>query len=373
MWRARCGRLPPTSLTYLVRREKKASTATVRRELIAMRSFTRAFVAAVALVTVTAGGTAASAAPPGPRPGATADLRVLDLGTLHGFCCSYANAINDRGDVVGLSAVADGENPPLHAFLWRHGRMSDLGTLGGDSSSATAVNDRGDIAGYSQLPNGSTHAVLWRDGHPLDLGTLGGDSLATGINDRGVVVGRTVDAAGALVGFRWYAGVMTPLVTADGTGVAANAVNNREQVAGVLQSQVLPPVRFQDGVATVLVDAFGEGAAINARGDVTGSFVQGPQQAFLYRAGVFTPVASPAGAEVTVATGINNRDDLVGFAIGAGGTLPYWWPDAGAPLLLPALNAGQGSAADVNNSRQIVGWSSVTPGGTEAHAVLWTR
>jgi probable HAF family extracellular repeat protein len=85
---------------------------------------------------------------------------VTDLGTLGG-ASSGANAINNRGQVVGgsLNATPDPTNPgstELRAFLWQDGVMSDLGTLGGpdayiDSNGnligATAINDHGQITG----------------------------------------------------------------------------------------------------------------------------------------------------------------------------------------------------------------------------------
>lgn len=83
--------------------------------------------------------------------------RVTDLGTLGGNYSS-ASAVNDRGDVVGESRTADGQ---IHAFLWRGGRMTDLGTLGGDRSSAAAVYNLGKIVGYSTTPDGTTRPVSW--------------------------------------------------------------------------------------------------------------------------------------------------------------------------------------------------------------------
>src|SRR5262245_45113186 len=50
---------------------------------------------------------------------------VTDLGTLGGKG-SVACGINSRGQVVGFSSIATGQ---LHAFLWSHGVMTDLGTL----------------------------------------------------------------------------------------------------------------------------------------------------------------------------------------------------------------------------------------------------
>ena len=77
--------------------------------------------------------------------------------------------------------------------------MTNLGTLpGGTYSIATGINDRGQVVGYSTLPNNNIyHAFLYSGGEMTDIGTLGGThSKANGINDSGQIVGYSTDSAG---------------------------------------------------------------------------------------------------------------------------------------------------------------------------------
>jgi probable HAF family extracellular repeat protein len=309
---------------------------------------------------------------------AGAGLRARDLGTLRGFCCSRAIAVNDRGDVVGDSAIAGGENPPVHAFLWRHGRMRDLGTLGGRSSFATGVNNRGDVVGYSEVAGGATHAFLWRDGRMRDIGDIPGatTSLAGGINDRGEVTGRVV-VGGRLLAFVWRAGVPTTLTGPAGEPASGFAINNRGAVAGSADTDGTQPfpVLWPAGAAAPaepLGSWPGEANAINRHGDVAGHFFLGSQQAFRWRRGVFTALPSPAGVQIAVGTGINDRADVVGFGLSEARQSALFWPRGGAPVTLRGLSAaGNDAAFDINNRGQIVGTSEPVPGLGD-HATVWS-
>ncbi len=53
-------------------------------------------------------------------------------------------------------------------------RLTDLGTLGGPTSSAFHVNAAGQVVGASTTRAGATHAFLYTDGAMKDLGTFGG-------------------------------------------------------------------------------------------------------------------------------------------------------------------------------------------------------
>jgi probable HAF family extracellular repeat protein len=110
--------------------------------------------------------------------------RLTDLGSFGGRTNAWDT---EKGVVVGGSAT--GIRKKSHAFSWRRRVMTDLGALGGKSSEAFGINKSGQIVGSASSPNG-THAFLYQNGQMSDLGTLGGPtSRAIAINDRGDIVG----------------------------------------------------------------------------------------------------------------------------------------------------------------------------------------
>ena len=72
-----------------------------------------------------------------------------------------------------------------HAFLWENGKMTDLGTLGGEESEAVAVNDRGQVIGWAETKKGDRHASSVAERQDDRPGHMGGVVL---INNLGQVV-----------------------------------------------------------------------------------------------------------------------------------------------------------------------------------------
>ncbi|MGA9856166.1 MAG: hypothetical protein WBR29_12930 [Gammaproteobacteria bacterium] len=143
-----------------------------------------------------------------------------------------ATAINQEGQVVGITGICDGAiggATAEHMVMWRNGKVvRELPTLGGAYwNTPMDINNRGNVVGFSDLPgDGPTggganfHAFYWsrkpfncsgtRITGTCDLGVLAGDfvSEALGVNDRGQVVGVSYPSGHAFI---WQNGVMTDL------------------------------------------------------------------------------------------------------------------------------------------------------------------
>lgn len=166
---------------------------------------------------------------------------------------SAATAINDSGQVVGISGIcqnAVGAFSATHAVLWENGQPTDLGNIGGHGWNTPAfINNHGQIVGFANasgdLVNGQLtikfHAFLWtRERGMRDLGTLPGDALSEslGVNESGQVVGVSYGAGFSHPrGFLWQNGVMTDLNTLVPAGSTltlqvAGDINDRGEITG---------------------------------------------------------------------------------------------------------------------------------------------
>jgi probable HAF family extracellular repeat protein len=162
-----------------------------------------------------------------------------------------ATAINDNGQIVGISGTCDtsvGAFSAKHALLWENGTVINLGNLGGQGwNTPMAINRRGDtIVGFSDLPGDVSggvltpnfHAFIWtkESGKMTDIGVLPGDTLseALDVNDQGQVVGVSIPSFHAFIyennKLRDLNALMpkgSPLLL-----IGANGINERGEITG---------------------------------------------------------------------------------------------------------------------------------------------
>ena len=135
--------------------------------------------------------------------------QIQDLPLIPGDTSGAATAINDNGQIVGISGICDqavGRHTARHAVLWENGGVTDLGNLGAQWwNTPTAINQRGDVVGFDGDPafveGDILHAFMWtREDGIRHLKPLQGrspkhvDSEAYGINEARQVVGISCDA-----------------------------------------------------------------------------------------------------------------------------------------------------------------------------------
>jgi probable HAF family extracellular repeat protein len=174
------------------------------------------------------------------------------LAPLTGDSTSAATAINDAGEVVGISGTCDvavGAFSARHAVLWVNGRPIRLPTLGGEGwNTPMAISNDGVIVGFADTPGDvaggvltpNFQAVLWTPGGIVNLHTLPGDQIAeaTGVNDFGRIVGTSFDANGNPRVFLWDRGRMydlNTLVQADAPLylLETGDINDRGEITGL--------------------------------------------------------------------------------------------------------------------------------------------
>jgi probable HAF family extracellular repeat protein len=180
----------------------------------------------------------------GPR-----DDQIRELPPLPGGdTVTAATAVNDRGQVVGISGVCDqavGRFSAIHSVLWEHGTPIEIGDLGGVAwNTPMAINQRGDVVGFANASaadggNLNPRAFLWIRGQGIrNLGAVPGDltSQATGINEWRQVVGQSCDVNDNCRGFLWQNGEMRDLQDLapgyDGVITTANDIDDFGRITG---------------------------------------------------------------------------------------------------------------------------------------------
>ena len=288
--------------------------------------------------------------------------QIIDLGTLGGYESS-AQAINNRGQVAGiaLNTILDPFearlDPPnlfccgvtqMHAFLWQHGPIQDLGTLGGPDSAGMFLNERGQVAGVSytsSTPNPGTGVptqdpFLWDNSRMIDLGTLGGTAgWPYGLNQRGQVTGQSRLADDVhFHAFLWERGVLKDLGTLGGDNSSARWINDAGEVVG--RAELHPGSTRRHG--------------------------------FLWKDGAMIDLGIPAGGTCGTAYAINSSEQIVGdWGICGGTNYGFLWENGGPivdlqTLVLPGSDVTISETNYINDAGEISGFGTDSNGDQRA-------
>jgi probable HAF family extracellular repeat protein len=215
------------------------------------RCVRRSIATAVATLAVAmAEAPAASSSPSSPFPGF-----LLDRGRYIPFEASDPSVqlgpsgINNRGEIVGEYIIASSKESIL--LRDRRGTITSFDVPGAQGTEATDINDRGQIVGtYSEdtpIVNNSARPrayVLDRFGRgKFTRIDFPGASLtvASGINNRGQVVGGYLDAEGRPHGFLWDKGRFTTIDVPGAPNTVAFGINDRGQIVGTYENPDAAP------------------------------------------------------------------------------------------------------------------------------------
>ncbi len=255
--------------------------------------------------------------------------------------------INDFGQVTGSSYLANGTtiggfSVPANTVI---SASSNLGSLGGTNSYAQAINDAGQIVGYSDnghvyrtVPNGVVTAST--DIYAL----LKGFAQASGINSSGEVVGTITGGVPVGGAFRTLPNGTITTSSLIG-GVTGYGINDSGQVVGTNLAGHAYRTAPEGSVASSTdLGSFGGGGsvgfAINSSGQTVGyaANASGLAQAFRTTAtGVIDQasmlVAAPGVAvEKSEAFSINDAGQTVGYYDTATSEVPCSWLDANGTM-----------------------------------------
>jgi len=214
-------------------------------------------------------------------------------------------------------------------------QFTTIDVPGADSTYANGINDAGDIVGDFNDGSGTPHGYLKQGSSftTIDVpGAVSNYASANGINNADDIVGSFSDTHG-------YLKQGSSFTTIDVPGASytyANGIND----AGNIVGSYLPGLTFRcasqgsaqsfliQGSSFINIDVPGANCTyangINNAGDVVGSFRGNPYSpidGYLEQGGSFTTIDDPRGVYYTSAEGINNAGDIVGYFYDGSGTL----------------------------------------------------
>jgi len=309
--------------------------------------------------------------------------------------------------------------PEYDAVLWRPGhRIQNLGTFGGNVSTAVSVNNLGQVVGGATNKTADPYAAglgpcwsvncwpaatqwrayLWQHGVKTDLGTLGtgNDAVAGLVNALGQVAGvsYTNTTANQTSGiptqdpFFWEQGKpMVDTGTLGGTLGYPNWLNNKGQLVGqsnLAGDNIYHPFLWQKGrkmrdLGTLGGDS-GTATWINDAGEIVGGTWTKANRAFhavLWRNGKAHDLGVLTGYKHSLAYSINSKGQIVGCLtndLTNGCSRGFLWENGTMFDLNKLISAGSGLTLsmplNINDRGEIATWA--VKQAFYVHAVLLT-
>ncbi len=310
---------------------------------------------------------------------------ITDLGVLGGGRQSFALGLNNAGVVVGHSST-EGDSDS-HAFRWTPaqpngtvGAMIDLGVpTNASGSHAAAINSSGDYVGQASAQND-----IYAFKNMQRLPGLGVYTNAHDINASGAIVGfAELSQPGPARAVRWPGPVdLHPDVSMGGSTSVASSINDAGVIAGLATDVNGVYHGFIYPGANGAVKHLGPGGAtgINNYGYVVGrSGDLGLGTATMWRNEKPIPLGSLRPGGLASSTAVNGLGEVIGFSFEdpKGAATPFVWRQYVMRDLVDLIDTNRWFIADVNDindAGQICGWGFhyVDGNNSNVHAFLLT-
>lgn len=298
-----------------------------------------------------------------------ARFRAVDLGLPESDGMAVT-ALNRRGQIAAYTWIfsAESRSTTYTCWLYDHGVLTNLGSLGGQVCVTLAMNDAGQIVGHATTAEGYDHPFIYSNGRMTDIGVLSGGSsaedsgFAWAVNSSGAVIGQSQSATGRHA-FLYENGVLLDI---DPTAASSNAfgINDAGQITGwrILPGGTQTAYRYQSGN---FEDISAPGAAsigrlINRAGDVAGTLsTTASQHAFVSTDGVLRDLGT-FGGRTSFPSAMNDSGHVAGYAHTSGGAQHAMVAQGDVLVDLGSLASEPNdlsSARSINASGHVVGWT----------------
>jgi uncharacterized membrane protein len=150
---------------------------------------------------------------------------------------TYAQGINDQGQIVGAYVLESGPQP---GFLLSNGQFTTLSVEGASETFPRAINDSGTVVGSFSVPS-YAYPFIYSDGN-YTLPTAPPTAqltLFTGINNQGQIAGYYVDLSvspAVYVAFVYVDGIYNPISIPNATQLQLGGINDKGDITGTIMT-----------------------------------------------------------------------------------------------------------------------------------------
>jgi probable HAF family extracellular repeat protein len=250
---------------------------------------------------------------------------IYQNGTLSNFGPANARpgeveptGINNKGNIVGFYVDTSGV---LRGFFYTAstGKFKNVDLPGSSSAGLEAINNKDVAVGVGSDSAGYQELFTYKDGKTTPVIDNQTNPVATAINDKGTIVGYTVQFSGDTAAFTYENGIFAYLPFNSGISSTPWAVNTHNVVVGSALASNLDAGFIYTPKGKLLLrqgpEKSGDFGGINDAGVIVGQYeVNSNIQPWIYNKGK-SSTFTVSGLAYAGGTGINNAGQIIGTGL----------------------------------------------------------